>query len=884
MKKLRSYLLRIGGLFGRDQRERDLTDEMEANLAAHVEDNVARGMTPEEARRQALIRLGGMEQTKEAYRDQRSVPWMENLIQDVRYGARLIAKSPGFATIAVLSLALGIGANTTIFSIVNGVLWQPLPFAEPDRLVAVWEVDDHGGTDNATFATWQDWRAQSKSFDDIALIATWVPTANGDRDAEQLLGARVTNNFFRTLGVRPMIGRDFNAEEDTPKTNTVVMLTYGLWKRRYGSDPAIAGKTITLNQTNYVVAGVLPPDFRSLVYRSSNGENYEIYRVLGYEASLPWACRTCHHLMSVARLRDGVPLAQAQAEMSGIQKNLKKQYPNEYSGDGVLLQPLRDQIVAPAAPTLRLLLGAVGFVLLIACANLANLLLARSSYRRREIAVRVALGASRSRIVSQLLTENCLLALIAAAIGILPAYWAPALVRYFGGSAIPRLDEIHLNTIVVLFAVLVAVITGVISAIVPALRITGSQMKRPLVEGSRGASGAGLRTNSALIALEICLSLTLLLGAGLLLRSMMRVLNVNPGFDPQHVLSLRVALSGQAFAKDEPVRQYFAQVIERIGTIPGVESVGAASQVPMGGNMDFYGFHPQGKMNANPSLDPSAERYAITPGYLKTMRIPLKTGREFSPTDVATTPPVILVNQAAAKRIWPGEDPIGKQVKVGGTEKGWWTVVGVVGDVHHYGLDEQPTMQFYIPQAQWPNTDSDMTIVVRTPGDPRAIVSSVESVIRSIDANQPVSHVQPLDELVGASVNGRRLALFLIGGFATLALLLAAVGVYGVTSYSVAQRTREIGIRMALGATPAAVRRMVLRSGLGMTVVGAAFGLAGSFGVSRAIGSMLFGVKANDPATLGAVTAILLTVAAAACWIPARRATRVDPQIVLRQE
>ena len=885
MRTLRAFVVRLAGLFGRDRREREMTEELESNLQVHIDDNVRGGMSVEEARRQALIRLGGMEQAKEVYRDRRGLPWVENLAHDVRYGARMIAKAPGFAVVAVLSLALGIGANTTIFSIVHAVLLRALPYADPGRLVVAWERGENGAPENATFATWLDWRAQSKSFDEIALIASWQPTANGARDAEQLAGARVSNNFFRTLGVRPMLGRDFTPEEDTPKTNNVVILTHGLWQRRYGSDPAIAGKSITLNQASYVVAGVLPPDFHSLVYRGSSGDNYEIYRVLGYDLSLPWACRTCHHLMSIARLRPGVSRAQAQAEMDAIQHNLKQQYPTEYAGDGVLLQPLHEQIVGSVAPTLRLLLGAVGFVLLIACANLANLLLARSSYRRREISIRIALGASRARIVSQLLTENCLLAALAAIIGILPAYGAPAMVRYFGGGDIPRLAEVHLDVVVVSFAVGIALLTGVLSAIVPALRMTGSQLNRPLAEGSRGSTGSALRTNSALTALEVCFSLTLLIGAGLLLRSMVRVLNVNPGFNPEHALTLRISLSGGQFAKDEPVRQYFAQAVERISALPGVQAVGAASQIPLAGNMDFYGFHPQGKMNANPALDPSGERYAVTPGYIAAMRIPILSGRDFAANDTAAGQHVLIVNRTLAERIWPGEDPIGKQVRLGGGEKGpWWSVVGVAGDVHHYGLDAQPTMQFYVPHVQWPNADSSMTIVVRTAGDPKAAVTSVERTLRSLDSNQPISHVMTLEELVGASVTSRRFALFLIAGFAGLALCLAAIGVYGVSSYSVGQRTREIGIRMALGATPGAVRRMIMGNGLWMTATGAAFGLAASFVVTRALGSMLFGVKSTDPVTLVAVTALLFAVSAAACWVPARRATQVDPQIVLRQE
>lgn len=876
--------MRLSSWATTERDEQRLREEIEEHLALQTDDNLRAGVPPVEAQRQAVLKFGGMEAIKERYRDQRSLPFFETLLQDVRYGIRILRSSPAFTVVAVLSLALGIGANTAMFSIVDAVLLRPLPYADPSRLVMIWEQDEQGNRDNATYSTWHDWRAQSKSFDDLALMGSWQPTLTGNGDPENITGERVTNNFFRTLGVRPMLGRDFRPEEDTPKTSNVVMLSYELWKRRFGADPNICGSTISLNQASYVVAGVLPPQFPSLLRQGLAMNAPEIYRVLGYDVSSDSACRTCHHLLAIGRLKTGVTRAQAEAEMSGIQAGLMKLYPKEYASSGITIQPLAEHIVGKVAPTLRLLLAAVGFVLLLACVNLANLMLARSVSRGREISIRLALGASCARVIRQLLTENCLLTALAAVLALLPAFWAPAIVKAVGGKEIPRLSEVHLDAWVVLFCALLALITGIASGLGPALRLAREHPETHASPVRLGAQSTKIaRTSRLLVAVEMCFSLTLLVCAGLVLRSLLAVVAVDPGFNPQHLLTMQVTTVGPAYKENVPVRQFYRQVIERIRALPGVVNAAGVSQIPLGGNMDRYGFHALGKMNvANPELDPSADRYCVTPDYLRTMGIPLLRGRDFLPSDDEGAQPVVIVNSEAVRRIWPNEDPLGKQVMLGGTSQPPWTVVGVVGDVHHEGLDQVPAMQFYVPHAQWKYAE-DLIIVVRTIGDPNRLAPSMQQAIHSVDAKQPISHVATLEDLVQGSVVSRRMVLFLLGGFALLALLLASIGVYGVTAYGVAQRTYEIGVRMAIGATPQGVRRMVLGEGLRFTMLGIVLGIILALFATRLITAMLFGIKNTDPLTFASVIALLLAVAIGACWIPARRASRVEPQAALRQ-
>ncbi len=884
MRQLRAWFVRLGGLFRRNRGERELAAEMESHLQMHIEDNLRAGMSAVEARREALVKLGGIEQTKERYRDRRGLPLLESLLQDLRFAFRILLKNPGFTAVAVMTMALGIGANTAMFSVVNAVLLRPLPYREPGRLTIVWAKDDRGKPGNVGYATYVDWRSQSKSFEELALYRSWSPVLQSN-EPEQLSGLRVTNNFFRTLGVHPQFGRDFHQEEDIPSASHVVILSHNLWQRRFNSDPSAIGKAITLNATAYLVVGVLPADFQSLFSMDPHGGPVDIWGVLGYDASQPWACRTCQHLVAIGRLRQGVPFAAANADMDTISSALWKAYPKDYSASGVILTPLREHLVGPVSTTLYTLLGAVSFVLLIACANMANLLLARATRREREMAVRSALGGARVRIVRQLLVENCLLAAFGAAAGLLLAYWTPQLLRVLGAGELPRLGEVRVDSHVLLFTIGVALLTGILSGLAPALRLSKSNLNDALNEGSRGTSmGSGQHVRGLLVVSEIALSLTLLVGAGLLLRSLSQVLGVSAGFDPNHVLTMRISVLGQGYNDNEVLRRFFANALASIRAFPGVQSAAVTSQVPLGGNVDRYGFHVEGKIHANPELDESAERFCVSPGYLDAMRIRLLRGRDISESDTATAQQAILINETAARSMWPAEDPIGKRVKLGGLDQPWWTVAGVVADIHHSGLDVAPTMQFYVPHAQWPFPDSDMTFTIRTSGPPSSLSSAAQQAIHLLDPTQPLSRVMPLDDYVGLSVQGRRFSSILLAGFAAIALLLSALGIYGVTAFSVAQRTREIGIRMALGAEEKEVFSLLLRQSVVLVAFGIALGVATSAALTRFLASMLFDVRPTDPATFVSVVVLLVGVAALACWIPARRATRVDQLAALRYE
>ncbi|HUK30371.1 MAG TPA: ABC transporter permease, partial [Candidatus Acidoferrum sp.] len=732
--------------------------------------------------------------------------------------------------------------------------------------------------------TYLEWKALNKSFQELALYASWQPVLQVG-EPEQLNGLRVTSNYFRALGVHPEFGRDFLPEEDVPASLKVVILSHALWQRKFNSDLGIVGKSINMNATSYIVAGILPANYESLMNQDPRGGTVEIWRVLGYDVSQPWACRTCHHLVALGRLREGVTPAQAKAEMDTITAAQMKAYPKEYSASGVILTPLRDHLLGTASTPLYVLFGSVTFVLLVACANLANLLLARTTNRAHEVAIRTALGAGRGRIVRQMLSENCLLALIGAAVGLLPAYLAPRVVAAVGSGNLPRLGEVRLDWRVLAFAIGLALLTGTLSGLAPAFRLSKSNVNDALKEGTRGSSaGAHRRLRGLLIVAEVSLSLTLLVGAGLLLRSMARLLGVAPGFDPSHVLTMRTSVIGQRYADNKILRQFFIDAVNRLRALPGVHAAAAASQIPLGGNMDEYGFHAEGKMNANPELDESAERYSVTPGFLDVMRIPLLKGRDITFADTADSPGVILINQTTALRVWPGEDPIGKRVKVSGLDRPWLTVIGIVGDVHHYGLDVSPTMQFYMAHSQWPDTDSDMTFVIRTTGPPGSVASVAREAIHSLDPTQPVSHVMPLEDYVGISLQARRFSLILIAAFAIVALLLSMIGIYGVTAYTVAQRTREIGIRIALGAQRSEVVGLMMRQGAVLILAGVVVGVIASAALTRFLGGMLFGVTPTDPLTFALVAALLVVVAALACWIPARRAMRVDPIVALRHE
>src|SRR5258706_7166635 len=882
MRKVRSLLLKMAGFFLSPRKDEEFSAELATHLQMHTDDNVRAGMSPQEARRQALIKLGGIAQTRELYRERQGLPLLETLLSDARFGARMLRKNPGFTAVAILTLALGIGANAAVFSIVDGVLLRPLPFANADRLVIVGEREDDGKPSTTSFATYEDWKARRKSFEELTLYRQWQPTLMAAGEPEQLIGLRVTNNYFRTLGINIAAGRDFTADDDKPATRFVVLLGHDLWRRRFHSDPKIVGQAINLSGRDFTVAGGLPSNYESLIATDMRASGVEIWGALGYDAALRDACRNCRHLKAIGRLRPGVTVAQASAEVSAITDALWKEHPTDFSTGGAVVIPLYEQLLGSVSTTLYVLLGAVGFVLLIACANLANLLLARATHREREIAMRAALGAYRTRIVRQVLVENCLLALAGGLIGLLLAYWTPQILTTMRAANLPRLDQVRIDWHVLGFSFAIALFTGVLSGVVPALRMTKINLQMALQEGTRGSSANTGGMRSFLVVSEIALSLTLLLGAGLLVRSLLRLVNVRPGFDPAHVLTLRVSPVGPRYTKDESVREYIARANEKVRSIPGVLGSGTSSQIPFGGNFDMTGLHVDGKMNANPALDPSAERYVISAGYLEAMGVRLLRGRDFAGHDAQNTEQVMLVNETAVREIWPGQDPLGQHVHVADPTSPPRTVVGIVGDVHHYALDAAPTMQFYLPVTQ---TDtSDLVFAVRSAGDPLQIANPVRLAIRSVDETLPIYRVVPMNEYVAATMANRRLALVLLGSFAAIALILSVVGIYGVTEYTVAQRTREIGIRMALGAQNDQVLRLMLRQGIILAIGGVVLGAIFSFALMGFLRSLVFGVTITDPVTFLAASAILTAAAVLACWVPSRKVIRMDPMIALRHD
>ncbi len=885
MRALRALWLRLAATLRPSRHERELAEELDSHLQLHIDDCIRRGMSPEEARREARLRLGGVAQTQESVRARRRLPGVESLVADLRFGLRLLRRSPGFAAVAILTLALGIGASASMFSIVRAVLWSPLPYPQPSELVLVSEAADGGGRATTTsFATWADWRARSRSFEELALLRSWQPTLGGSGSAEQIVAARVTVNFFRALGVAPALGRDFQAAEDTPSTRRVVILGHDLWRRRFDADPGIVGRTVTVDGDAFTVVGVLPSDFDPLATEATLGQAAQLWAPVGYQAADPWACRTCRHVFAVGRLAPGVTRESARAELGALTGALAAEYPGNYSSTAGAVVPMAEQLVGSARSALYLLLGAVGVLWLIACVNATLLLLARASHREREVAVRMALGAGRARIVRQLLCENSVLALLGAAAGLVPAYFLPQVLAALGPRVIPRLAEVGVDGGVLLFAFGLALASGILSGVVPALRLASSRLPATLRDGARSSAAApGRRLRSWLVVAQVALSLTLLVGAGLMVRSLSRLLDVAPGFEPDRVLTMRVSLVGPAYESDAAVRRYFDDVLARLSALPGVEASAMASQVPLGGNYDTSGFHAEGRMAPNPENDPSAQRFGVSPDYLRLMRIPLVRGRGLARSDVDGAPRAILVNQTAARQVWGDADPIGQRVKLGGTDEPWWTVVGVVGDVRHLGLDAPPEMQAYVPHAQW-RAESAMILTLRTTGPPLDLAAAAERAVRSIDPAQAVSQVTALEQFLTASVARRRFALILLAVFAGLALLLSAIGIYGVTSYAVARRTHEIGIRLALGARPPRLLASIVGRGIALTLAGIAVGAAVSLALSRTIAAHLHGVSATDPVTFAAVSGLLIAVAAAACYVPARRVLAVEPTEALRSE
>jgi putative ABC transport system permease protein len=811
---------------------------------------------------------------------------MKSLLQDLRYGVRMLLKKPGFTVVAVFALALGIGANSAIFSVVNAVLLRSLPYKDPNHLVIAWEtnpqlLNDYLKTHNeASPANFYDWQAQTTVFENLAAFRWRDFSLTGGDTPEQVRGNSVTTNMFATLGVQPVLGRDFLAEEGQAGKENVVILSYGLWQRRFGAAPDIIGKTIGVNGRPVTVVGVMPQGFE--FPRAAA----ELWSPLALEDELK-ANRRSHFLYTRARLKPGVTIEQAQAEMNTIASRLQQQYPETNNQRGIRLASLSQESVEQIRPALLILLAAVGFVLLIACANVANLMLARAAARQKEIAIRTALGAGRLRIIRQLLTESVLLSLLGGVCGLLLALWGIDLLlasmpREFA-LGIPGWNQIGLDYRVLGFTLAVSVLTGILFGLFPSWQASKYDLNESLKEGGKSsASSSRKRFRSALVVSEVTLALVLLVGAGLMMRSLLHLMDVKPGFDPQKLATLRLALPQARYSNDEQVVSFYSQLTRRLKSVPGVESVSTIDMMPMGGSGGTISFLIEGRPAPPQGEYPEANARTSSPGYFQTMRIPVLKGRDFSEHDTVNTPLVVVINETMARKYWPNEDPLGKRLLSPGNRMPPAEVIGVVGDIKHFGLDDHAEEYVYTSAIQTPG--NSMFVVVRTATDPVSMTATLRKEVQSLDKELPVFDVKPMEQRITESAGSRRLVMFLLGIFAIVALLLASVGIYGVMAYAVTQRTHEIGIRMALGARRGDILRLVIRQGMLLVLLGVTLGLLVSFAVTRFMAGMLFGVTANDPATLTGVSLLLAVIAFIACLIPARKATKVDPMVALRYE
>ncbi|HKC64428.1 MAG TPA: ABC transporter permease [Pyrinomonadaceae bacterium] len=813
---------------------------------------------------------------------------MRNLLQDIRYGLRILWKSPGFALVTILALAIGIGANTAIFSVVNGVLLRPLPFKTSDRLVFLSEWSQQVPDMSVSYPNYQDWRDQSTVFEQLAAFRSAGYILTGAGEPERLTAREVSASFFPALGVTPALGRNFNSDEDKPSANRTAILSYGLWQRRFGGNPNIVGQAITLNNQSYTVVGVLPQTFE---WQAPVDLFVPIETGLGADLQV----RDDHPgIYLIGTLKDGVTVEQARAELTTITSRLAQQYPKTNEGNGFAITKLQDRATQDIRAALLIVLAAVGFMLLIACANVANLLLARAATRAKEIAIRTALGAGRWRIIRQLLTESILLALAGGALGLLFAIWGVDALRAFIPDEVPRLlvTSIHLDTRVLLFTLIISIVTGLIFGLAPALQVSKSNLNEALKEGGRSATAGAQRNyvRSLLVVSEVAISLLLLVGAGLLMKSFLNLQRADIGFNPDHVLTTRISLPEARYKENAQIENFYRALLQRVQNLPGVQYAGLTRGLPMSGGIES-GITIEGHEVTDRKDTIVAVNLTVSPDYFRAMEIPLLKGRYFTDQDKTGSPDVVLIDEMLASRYFANTDPIGKRIRLGGMDNKfpWMQIVGVVKHVKHYGPDEEGRVEIYrpyfqlldVPDARFNDT---MTLAVRTTGEPTSMTGAIRNAVLEIDKDQPISQVQPMTQIVAASVSSQKFATWLLAIFAAVALLLAALGLYGVMVYSVTQRTHEIGIRMALGARARDVLKLVIGHGMTLALIGVAAGLAAAFALTRLMSSLLFGVSATDPLTFTAITLFLLIVALLACYLPARRAAKVDPMVALRYE
>ena len=876
MRQIRAWARRLAGVFSGTRRDRELQEELASHLQMHIDDNIRGGLPPAEARRQALARLGGVDSIREQYRERGGVPILQHLAQDVRYGARVLRKTPAFTLVAVLTLGLGIGANTAIFSVVNAVLLRPLPFPASDRLVLVWATSERNGDreDVASYPDFADWRRSATSFEDMAAFTTRPVGIAGEAQTELVPGLQVSPSFFGVLGVRVAMGREFAAGDGEAGAPRVALLSDAAWKRQFGGRGDVVGRTIRANDEIHTIVGVMPPGF---VFMQAEPE--QIYAPLPRDQS-----RSHGFLRVIGRLRPGVEIRAAQAEMNVIAVRIASAFPKTNAGVGTNIVPLVEAMAGPARVPLLIFLGVVALVLLVACTNVANLVLARNASRERELSVRRALGAGRLRLLQQLLTESVLLALAGGAFGLLLANWGTrGLVAMLSASfAAPRIETTRIDGAVLAFTLAVSIATGVLFGVLPALLAAPRGDASPLREAGRGAAGSakGRRTRAALVVIETALALVLLAGAGVLLKGLVVLRTAAAGFTTENLVAAELQLPRGRYTDPALRRQFFSGVLEAATRIPGVSAAGLVSSLPFSGGADRLQFRLVDRPGDKPV---SADFNVVSPGYFRAMQVPIRRGREF---DLRDAQPVVLVNESAARKFWPAGDAVGKQISLpGGKDRAvTLSVIGVTGDVRQSFLSTTPRAEVFLSCLQ-PGPDwSGFALVVRTSSDAQGVAPAIRTLVRTVDPGVPVGRIATMDDVMAGAMAQPEVYSLLLAGFAALALGLAAVGLYGVVSYSVAQRTQEIGVRVALGATRGDVIRLILRQGTTYCIAGTAIGMLGGVAFARVLSTLAPEVLGADPWTFGAVSILLLAVTLGASYVPARRGAAVDPISALRAE
>jgi putative ABC transport system permease protein len=854
----------------------EVRDYIERATAAHV----ARGLAPRDARRAAELEVGNVTVAREQVRSYGWENAIETLFSDLRFAVRRLRANPGFSAVATITLALGIGATTAIFSAVNPILFAPLPYPRADRIAMVSDIGSDNSPVDVTFGTFRELVARTHSFDAAAAFKPWQPTLVGTTEPERLNGQRVSAGFFRALGVAPVLGRDFQPADDRAGGPNVTIVTDAFWRRRLGSDPAVIGRTITLDDNSYVIIGVMPAGFENVLAPLG-----EMWAPLQYNTSFtPESKEWGHHLRMVTRLRSGISVDQAARELGQVARTPVPEFrrvPWASLERGMHVSSLQNDVTRDVRPALLAVLGAVLLVLAIACVNVTNLLLARGAYRRGEFAMRAALGADRSRLMRQLLTESLVLAAIGGALGMVVAKVGVRAVVALSPAELPRVNAIRVDMTVLVFAIAITTLIGVLIGVIPALHASREDLRISLQQGSRRTASGHRSTRAGLVVAEVAIALVLLVSAGLLLRSIERLFAVPTGFDASHLLTMQVQESGQRYRRDSARVQFFEQSLEEVKRVPGVASAAFTSLLPLSGDIDVYGVNVEGDHDANQG---AALRYAVTPDYFATMHIPLVRGRLLDAHDVAGAPRAVVLNESYAKRRFPKGDAIGQRLQIGPDDGQPYTVVGIVGDVRQTSLSLGDEDAVYTTPGQWHWGDQLMSLVVRARGDGMALTPALRRAIWSVDKNQPVVRVATMDQLLATSQANRHFALVLFEAFGVVALLLAAIGIFGVLSGGVTERMREIGVRSALGASSADILALVVRQGMTLTGLGVVIGLAGSALASRALITLLFGVSRLDPVTYLGVVVLLLGVALIASWAPAWRAASVDPAITLRAE